>query len=440
MKKLNLGQTLLHNVAEKVKVMAAVLLLVAANNTVKAQQELVFRNSSLASGTDRKDGAVYRFPSVTGGVDALIKINGRSSSMVELKDIDLDNTGHDKAFQPRVTYNNGNANGAVDWWMEFQVSFVKENTNTAINVTSFDITSLDIDGNGDKLSEYVSFYKQKSSTLETGSLLTVTNLLDIITNLLLPGKKFSGPVTNYADIDTSATKVMVTNTYENTNSFVFRTGAKTTGSTGATDRMYSFWFKGFSYSQPSITFLPATLVNWTATYNSGTVALSWTTTMEKNLSHFTIERSNDGIEYTDAAMIITEGNSDVKKNYSFTDKLSASASGIMYYRLKAVDLDGRTKTSDVRAVRLGKASETVKMIIYPNPATSEVRVTVPQSWQNKAVTYELLNTNGQLMKSISRPNANQTEIISLSQVPAGMYIMKVSNGVDTGAQAVVKSN
>jgi hypothetical protein len=440
MKKLNLGQTFLNNVAEKLKMMAAVLVLVAGSITANAQSELVFTNPSLSSGQAGKDGATYRFPSVTSGVDALIKITGRSSQLVKLETIDLTDMGHNKAFQPQVTYNDGATNGSADWWMEFQVTFVAAGTSTSIDVSSFKVTALDIDGNGDRLNEYVSFYRQKSSTLESNSLLSISTLLDIITNLLLPGKKFSGPVTNYADIDTSATRVMVTNQYENASTFILRTGARATGSTSAADRMYSFWFKGFTYSQPSVVFLPATLINWNATYNNGSVALGWTTTMEKNVSHFTIERSTDGIEYTDAGMIITEGNSDIKKNYSFTDKLPASASGNIYYRLKAVDLDGRTKTSDIRVVRIGKQGDAVKMLVYPNPATTDVRITVPQSWQNKTVTYELLNTSGQVMQSMNRQHANQTEIISLSKVPMGMYIMRVSNGTETGSQAIVKAN
>src|SRR5690242_1647052 len=59
--------------------------------------ELVFRNGTLVTGTAGADGAVYRFPGVATGIDALVKINGRSSSLVKLVSIDLTNTGFDKA-------------------------------------------------------------------------------------------------------------------------------------------------------------------------------------------------------------------------------------------------------------------------------------------------------------------------------------------------------
>ncbi len=402
--------------------------------------ELVFKNASLVFGSDGSDNAVYRFPSVTNGIDALVKINGRSSSLVKLVSIDLTNTGFDKAFQPQVTYNNNTAPGPAEWWMEFQVSFVQAGTNTALAVNNFNLTALDIDGNGDKINEYVSLYNLKSYVLESNSDLSVSNIMETLLGILTnTGKRFDGPVTNYVDIDTSATNVMTTNTYQSVNSFRIRTGATSTGVSGAADRMYSFWFKGFTYQEPVQSFLPVTLINWNASYVNNNVSLKWSTTVEKNSSHFIIERSFDGVEYSDAAMIFAAGNSDIVSNYAFTDKIPAGNSGVIYYRLKMVDMDGRSQTSVVRLVRIGKASETVKILAYPNPVVNEVRITVPQNWQNNAVTYQVINTNGQTVKSITIQHANQTEIISMAQVPAGMYIMKVTKGNDISTQAIVKS-
>jgi hypothetical protein len=427
-----------------IKTVFAVLFFSSFSFAVSAQTtttpELVFSNSTLVLGTDGADNAVYRFPGVSTGVDALVKINGRSSSLVKLVSIDLTNTGFNKAFQPQVTYNNNTAPGAAEWWMEFQVSFVQAGSNNPIAVNNFDLTALDIDGNNDKINENVCLYDLKSYVLEANSALTVSNIMETLQGInTLVGKRFDGPVTNYVDIDTSATTVMTTSNYLNVNSFRIRTGATSTGVSGAADRMYSFWFKGFTYDKPVQSLLPATLVNWNATYVNNNVSLKWTTTVEKNTSHFIIERSVDGIEYTDAAMIFAAGNSDLVTNYAFTDKIPAGNTGVIYYRLKLVDMDGREQTSVVRLVRIGKVSETVKILAYPNPIVNDVRITIPQSWQDNAVTYQVINTNGQLVKSLLIQHANQTEVISMAQVPAGMYIMKVSKGNEISTQAIVKS-
>lgn len=67
---------------------------------------------------------------------------------------------------------------------------------------------------------------------------------------MLSGKRFDGPVANYTNIDTSATSVMVTNHYVNKSSFTVRTGGRSTDVSGASDRMYSFYFQNFAYGTP----------------------------------------------------------------------------------------------------------------------------------------------------------------------------------------------
>jgi len=429
-----------------VKAVLTVIFMIAACYSVAYSQqtstELVFKNAALQSGAAGADNAVYRFPAVMTGVDALVKINGRSSSMVHLLSIDLTTTGFEKAFQPQVTYgsNNTTPSGNTEWWMEFQVSFVQANTNTPAVINSFNVTGLDIDGDGDKIREYQTYYGLKSYTLEKQSVLSVSNLLETLLGILTNvGKRFDGPATNYKDVDTSATTVMTTNSYENTNSFRVRTGAKSTGVSNAADRMYSLWFKAFSYQSAVISFLPVTLINWNAAYTNNNIALKWTTTEERNASHFIIERSFDGIEYSDVAMLFAAGNSDINNYYTYNDKVPAGNSGIIYYRLKMVDMDGRYKTSDVRIVRIGKSADGVKILAYPNPVVNDVRITIPQNWQGKQVSYQLTNANGQVIKSYTVQYASQTEIINMEQSPAGMYIMRVINGNETAVQAVVKS-
>ena len=121
---------------------------------------LSFKNPTVVSGTAGADNAVYKFSNVTTGVDALVKINGRSSSNVVLNDIDISNTGYDSAFQPLINYTNGSnikSNVSTDWYMEFQISFVSAGTSTPTTVSAFSATLLDDDGNT-SFHEYVSFY------------------------------------------------------------------------------------------------------------------------------------------------------------------------------------------------------------------------------------------------------------------------------------------
>jgi hypothetical protein len=82
---------------------------------------------------------------------------------------------------------------------------------------------------------------------------------------------------------------MTTNHYTNRNNFRLRTGARSSGVSGAADRLYSFWFKTFTYESPVTAALPLTLLDWNARLNDNKVLLSWATDMQKNTSHFVID-------------------------------------------------------------------------------------------------------------------------------------------------------
>lgn len=290
---------------------------------------------------------------------------------------------------------------------------------------------------GSKVREFVTFYKQKSFTLENNSLLGVVNVLESLLGLLTPGKKFSGPVANFMNVDTSATGVMVTNRYENSNSIRFRMGGTGNGNTNV-ERMYSMYFKSFSYEAPREFMLPLVLNDFNATINNQKVVLNWQTGMEKELSHFVIERSVDGTNYNDAGMVFAGGTSGVKLNYSYTDQVVNAPKGIVYYRLRMVDLDQKYQHSAIRVIRTNESVTSVKMQAFPNPAVDELRITVPNAWQNKPVTYQVYNTNGMLVKQVVNKAAGQTETISVRELGAGLYIVKASNGIESATQRIIK--
>nr|WP_287424193.1 hypothetical protein [Candidatus Brachybacter algidus] len=50
--------------------------------------------------------------------------------------------------------------------------------------------------------------------------------------------------------------------------------------------------------------LPVKLTAFTAILNNNKVDLKWTTASEVNVSHFVVEKSTDGINYSDAGMAL----------------------------------------------------------------------------------------------------------------------------------------
>ena len=185
--------------------------------------------------------------------------------------------------------------------------------------------------------------------------------------------------------------------------------------------------------------LPVVLSSFIANLKNSNAGLAWTTVSEKNFNFFEVERSFDGADYKTVSIVFANGNTNSKTNYSYNDNVKEIAKSIIYYRLKMVDIDGSFKYSDVRVIRIGEQAETMKIVTYPNPVVNDVRVTIPASWQNKEVKYEIFNTNGQLVIAKMNANASQTEMINLSNMSRGMYFIKLTMGTETAQQKIIKN-
>ncbi len=169
------------------------------------------------------------------------------------------------------------------------------------------------------------------------------------------------------------------------------------------------------------------------------VDLKWVTTSEINVKHFVVEKSYDGVEFNDAATVFASGNTTGKVNYSATDNIANATAQIVYYRLRSVDINGKTSYSEIRIIRLSKQTDnTVTILSYPNPAINELRITIPANWQNKKVVYELFSANGQAAKKIEASSSSQTETLNISSLKSGFYIVKVSCGIETAQQKIIK--
>ena len=404
---------------------------------IRAQKipEFVFTNPVLENGNHLQDGAKYRFSNAAAGIDAIVEIKNRSAESVVLNNIDLTNMGYDKAFQPELGIA-GTVAPYQNWWVEFEISFVIAGTNSSKKIDEFDLTSLDVDGDNVSIQEYVILEKPTSVSYSTISSLLGNTSYDENGYSI---QNVQGPVQNYINIDTLGTAVMSVYRYENTDKISMKIGAKSNeASSAAGMRLNSLWFRSFNLAPLSL--LPVKLTNFAAKYDNQIVSLTWTTEQERTFSHFIVERSENGIDFKEAAVIFAKDNGAERKNYSFSDMLKTTGKSFIYYRLKMVEVDQRTQISAIRVIKIGDEVADVKVQAYPNPVVNDLRITVPLTWQNKPVTYDLYSMNGKLVKHIASSSASQTEVFSMMNLNAGMYIVKVSSGNETAVKQVIKSN
>ncbi len=447
--------------------------------------EIVFTNPVLVQGTANKQGAIYRFSNVANGVDAQIKLKKFSRNDIVMATVDNSALGWDKAFQPEFGLA-GLVAPNQNWYVDFELSFYQAGTNIRRAMDTVDLTALDVDGDGNSISEYVTYDQPSSIQYSTLSFLTNTPvgtigqlfecdddglsspLINCLTcggsglfnnnecntcdgsgklhSLCLhpyeggTGNTVNGPINNFINIDTAATQVMATYQFLNKNTIKFRYGAKSSilSSNGSGIRLNSTWFRKFSLTPMST--LPVKLLNFSAMLNSNNkVNLNWATASETNSSHFIVERSIDGINYSDAAMLFSHGNTSSKSEYTYTDNIVNVTSPVIYYRLRSVDVDGRAEYSATRIIRIGKQTEkNITILTYPNPVSNELRITIPANWQNKKLVYEVVMLNGQSVKKNETPNSSQTETLNVSNLAPGVYFVRVSCGGEAAQQKIIK--
>lgn len=145
--------------------------------------------------------------------------------------------------------------------------------------------------------------------------------------------------------------------------------------------------------------------------------LEWSTAFEENNSHFELERSEDGQNWTRIGSVEGAGNSLETQHYEFTDKLegiSVNASKL-YYRLRQVDYDGAFEYSPV--VVLSKSTIAPELTLYPNPSTSYAVVGNLNTEDLQHV--EIYAMDGHLVKTYS------TYLLDLSTISPGQYVVLI---------------
>lgn len=174
--------------------------------------------------------------------------------------------------------------------------------------------------------------------------------------------------------------------------------------------------------------LPIELIDFTAEASDSQVLLKWITATEKNNDYFTIEKTKDGVAYTEVARIKGSGNSTKKLNYSELD--STPYDGVSYYRLKQTDFDGKFTYSTLKKVDFNKNNKSeLTQLVYPNPNEGEVINVDFTTDEDQQVIIELHDLSGHTIYSLSMmvdKGNNKHTIYMANKLSKGIYIITTS--------------
>jgi hypothetical protein len=196
---------------------------------------------------------------------------------------------------------------------------------------------------------------------------------------------------------------------------VTTTGTITSSSVG-TFNMFTFGSKTFP--------IPLTLIKFTATRQESYTRIAWTTVNEVNVSHFIVERSDDGIHFAGIGRVQAR-NSGNLENYFLDD--TRAILGTAWYRLRSVDLDARESMSKIVSVSVTGHDQALTLL--SNPVKNKIQLRAGADLAGK-FDYKLFKLNGQKIQqgTLNLQNGGNYEIGLNSSIPPGTYILRVTNG------------
>ncbi|MEO5569383.1 MAG: T9SS type A sorting domain-containing protein [Bacteroidia bacterium] len=183
----------------------------------------------------------------------------------------------------------------------------------------------------------------------------------------------------------------------------------------------------FPYSSGS--FLPVDLTFFTGEIKNDKVELKWTTSAEINNDYFTIEKSTDGIIFSECGKIEGAGNTTTVREYSIEDVHPAE--GINYYRLKQTVFNGRTEYFRILSVSFQVEAGDVFEIkeIHPNPFKEGFTVDFNADAETNC-EFDLLDLNGKIIdtqKFTARLGFNSFHFTADNNIPKGVYYLRLTH-------------
>jgi hypothetical protein len=193
-----------------------------------------------------------------------------------------------------------------------------------------------------------------------------------------------------------------------------RGDGKTPTWSNANEHTGDAWLIGVS-ALNTFTVLPLNMTAFTAEPQDHSVDLQWTTATQQNSNYFTVQRSQDGLNWTGIGQVAAAGNSDNTLQYNFVDRQPLT--GANYYRLQMTDDNGASVYSPIRNVDFTGAAIAISW--YPNPVHDRLTIT-----SNSTLSSATLTTlDGRILQVFDGMASGQS--LDLSRYPFGIYFLVI---------------
>ncbi len=153
--------------------------------------------------------------------------------------------------------------------------------------------------------------------------------------------------------------------------------------------------------------------------NGAVNQLNWATSAEKNNDFFILERSANGVDFTEIGSVVGNGTSSQVNSYTFNDQNPLN--GTNYYRLKQVDNDGKFSYSSIVTIN---NELTADFYIFPNPNDGAFAINIVSAGEDNSYSIEVLDVQGKVVHTAEGDQSYST--IQISNLSSGVYVVRLS--------------
>ena len=153
--------------------------------------------------------------------------------------------------------------------------------------------------------------------------------------------------------------------------------------------------------------------------NNSQVQLNWSTASEQNAREFIIERSADGLHFSELTRVAAVGNSSIEIKYNTRD--TKPLNGKNFYRLLQTDFDGAKAYSSIVMLNMSITNSSIE--VYPNPARGVANININNIPINNS-SIQVIDITGKAVIN-ALPVTNNTVKLNISTFQNGTYFVKV---------------
>lgn len=161
--------------------------------------------------------------------------------------------------------------------------------------------------------------------------------------------------------------------------------------------------------------LPVTLLSFDGAVNGCNVNLNWATSLETKFSHFEVEYSENGVDFSSIKTVQPLATPGVRNYQTSITQNVATA----YYRLKMIDIDGTYSYSN-KVLQFKTTCSNNRIVLFPNPVVNN-KATINGLPANSLI--QIHHADGKLIETI-KP-LQSVHQINMSKYAKGMYIITV---------------